>query len=112
MPFDVLLRIVLDEEQFSVSVVESASLVARSYLERGLGIVASISSTAPFVGLFGTVWGIMKAFHMIGLQQEASLAVVAPGISEALVNTALGLFCSYSGCIFLQLSFEKAGCYS
>ncbi|HDD52952.1 MAG TPA: Tol-Pal system subunit TolQ, partial [Thermosulfidibacter takaii] len=47
---------------------------------------------APFIGLFGTVWGIINAFQQIGLQGSASLAVVAPGISEALVTTALGLF--------------------
>lgn len=59
---------------------------------RGTGILATIGATAPFVGLFGTVWGIMNSFFQIGQQQNSSLAVVAPGISEALFATALGLF--------------------
>lgn len=59
---------------------------------RGIGLVASVGSTAPFVGLFGTVWGIMSAFSSLGNVQQATLAMVAPGISEALVTTAIGLF--------------------
>jgi biopolymer transport protein TolQ len=51
-----------------------------------------VGSTAPFIGLFGTVWGIMNSFFQIGQQQNSSLAVVAPGISEALFATAIGLF--------------------
>jgi biopolymer transport protein TolQ len=57
-----------------------------------LGFLASTGSVAPFVGLFGTVWGIMNSFFQIGAQQSASLAVVAPGIAEALFATAIGLF--------------------
>ena len=53
--------------------------------------LASVGSTAPFVGLFGTVWGIMNAFHNIGVTKNTSLAIVAPGIAEALFATALGL---------------------
>jgi len=53
--------------------------------------LATTGNTAPFIGLFGTVWGIMNSFHGIGLKGSASLAVVAPGISEALVATAAGL---------------------
>lgn len=53
--------------------------------------LATVGNTAPFIGLFGTVWGIMNSFHNIGLTQSASLAAVAPGISEALVATAAGL---------------------
>ncbi len=53
--------------------------------------LATVGNTAPFIGLFGTVWGIMTSFHNIGLTQSASLAAVAPGISEALVATAAGL---------------------
>ncbi|MEJ2700003.1 MAG: MotA/TolQ/ExbB proton channel family protein, partial [Desulfuromonadales bacterium] len=56
-----------------------------------LTFLATTGSTAPFIGLFGTVWGIMTAFHGIGQSGSASLAAVAPGISEALVATALGL---------------------
>ena len=57
-----------------------------------LTFLATVGSVAPFVGLFGTVWGIMNSFFQIGVQQNSSLAVVAPGISEALFATAIGLF--------------------
>jgi biopolymer transport protein TolQ len=60
-------------------------------LEKYLTFLATTGSTAPFIGLFGTVWGIMDAFHGIGATGSASLAVVAPGISEALIATAIGL---------------------
>ncbi|CAH0351892.1 protein TolQ [soil metagenome] len=57
-----------------------------------LNILATVGSVAPFVGLFGTVWGIMRAFTSIAAEQNSSLAVVAPGIAEALFATAIGLF--------------------
>ena len=60
-------------------------------LERALTFLATTGSSTPFIGLFGTVWGIMNAFRSIGLSGSASLAVVAPGISEALIATAVGL---------------------
>jgi biopolymer transport protein TolQ len=60
-------------------------------LEKFLPFLATTGSTAPFIGLFGTVWGIMDSFHAIGQTGSASLAVVAPGISEALIATAIGL---------------------
>ncbi|HRO15977.1 MAG TPA: protein TolQ [Paracoccus sp. (in: a-proteobacteria)] len=60
-------------------------------LTRGLPFLATVGSTAPFIGLFGTVWGIKTAFEGIALSQNTSLAVVAPGIAEALLATALGL---------------------
>ncbi|MCC7258974.1 MAG: protein TolQ [Gammaproteobacteria bacterium] len=61
-------------------------------LERNLATLATIGSTSPYVGLFGTVWGIMNSFRAIGTVQSATLAMVAPGISEALIATAMGLF--------------------
>ena len=61
-------------------------------LEHGLSMLATIGSTSPYVGLFGTVWGIMGAFHGLGDVQQATLQTVAPHISEALIATALGLF--------------------
>jgi biopolymer transport protein TolQ len=61
-------------------------------LESGLGNLATIGSVGPYVGLFGTVWGIMSAFSSLGNVQQATLAAVAPGIAEALVATAFGLF--------------------
>ena len=60
-------------------------------LERGMNFLASIGSVSPFVGLFGTVWGIMNSFTSIAESKNTSLAVVAPGIAEALFATALGL---------------------
>ncbi|MBW2108189.1 MAG: protein TolQ [Deltaproteobacteria bacterium] len=65
--------------------------VERTGLNKAVPFLATTGNTAPFVGLFGTVWGIMNAFRGIGLKGSASLAVVAPGISEALVATAAGL---------------------
>jgi biopolymer transport protein TolQ len=62
-----------------------------SQLESRLTVLATTGSTGPFIGLFGTVWGIMGSFRQIGAMKSASLAVVAPGISEALVATAIGL---------------------
>ena len=66
-----------------------ASELAR--LQNSLSVLATTANTAPFIGLFGTVWGIMHSFHAIGMLKTASLATVAPGISEALVATAIGL---------------------
>ncbi|MBR4742324.1 MAG: MotA/TolQ/ExbB proton channel family protein, partial [Desulfovibrio sp.] len=66
-----------------------ASELAR--LQNSLSILATTANTAPFIGLFGTVWGIMHSFHSIGMLKTASLATVAPGISEALIATAIGL---------------------
>ena len=61
-------------------------------LERNLAMLATIGSTSPYVGLFGTVWGIMNSFTQLGNVKHATLAMVAPGIAEALVATAMGLF--------------------
>jgi len=71
--------------------LQRASVVEMGRMENYLGILATIAAVSPFVGLFGTVWGIIDAFHGIGTAGNASLATVAPGISEALVATALGL---------------------
>jgi len=60
-------------------------------LTKSLSFLATCANATPFIGLFGTVWGIMHSFHSIGLQQSAALASVAPGISEALIATAIGL---------------------
>ncbi len=67
---------------------------------RGLSILATIGATAPFVGLFGTVWGIMTAFTDIAREQQTNLAVVAPGIAEALFATALGLIAAIPAVVF------------
>jgi biopolymer transport protein TolQ len=69
-------------------------------LERRLTFLATVGSTAPFVGLFGTVWGIMTSFQAIATTNNTSLAVVAPGIAEALFATALGLLAAIPAVIF------------
>jgi biopolymer transport protein TolQ len=69
-------------------------------LQSGLSVLATVGSTAPFVGLFGTVWGIMTAFIEIAEQQSTNLAVVAPGIAEALLATGLGLLAAIPAVIF------------
>jgi len=69
-------------------------------LQKGLSVLATVGSTAPFIGLFGTVWGIMNAFIEIAEQQNTNLAVVAPGIAEALLATGLGLLAAIPAVIF------------
>jgi len=76
-----------------------------------LGFLASTGSVAPFVGLFGTVWGIMNSFFQIGAQQSASLAVVAPGIAEALFATAIGLFAAIPAVIAYNRFSNKVNQY-
>jgi len=78
----------MDNLKRSIRKAESQEI---SELGSSLSFLATTGSAAPFIGLFGTVWGIMSSFHDIGLRGSASLAVVAPGISEALVATAAGL---------------------
>lgn len=69
-------------------------------LQKGIQVLATVGSTAPFVGLFGTVWGIMNSFVAIAGEQNTNLAVVAPGIAEALLATALGLLAAIPAVIF------------
>ena len=79
-------------------------------LEGNLALLATIGSTSPYVGLFGTVWGIMNAFISIGSMKQASLAAVAPGIAEALIATAMGLFAAIPAVIaynFFTRSLER-----
>ncbi len=73
-------------------VLKKTMTIETNRLEKGIAFLATTGNTAPFVGLFGTVWGIMNSFRGIGVKGAASLAVVAPGISEALIATAMGLF--------------------
>jgi biopolymer transport protein TolQ len=72
-------------------VLDTAIAEQSERLERNLALLATVGSAAPFVGLFGTVWGIMNSFQSIAAQESTSLSVVAPGIAEALFATALGL---------------------
>ncbi len=78
-------------------------------LTGGLGFLATVGATAPFVGLFGTVWGIKHSFEQIALEQNTSLVVVAPGIAEALLATGLGLLAAIPAVIFYnKLSGDSA----
>jgi len=72
-------------------------------MTRGTGVLATIGATAPFVGLFGTVWGIMNSFINISKQHTTNLAVVAPGIAEALLATALGLFAAIPAVVIYNM---------
>ncbi|MDX2315957.1 MAG: MotA/TolQ/ExbB proton channel family protein, partial [Gammaproteobacteria bacterium] len=69
-----------------------ATMREEEQLERHLAFLASVGSTSPYIGLFGTVWGIMHSFRGLANATQATLATVAPGISEALIATAMGLF--------------------
>ena len=83
--------------------LERAIGVEMSRLTRSMTFLATTASACPFIGLFGTVWGIMQSFRAIGLTGSTSIAAVAPGISEALVNTAAGLAAAIPGDDLLQL---------
>ncbi len=82
-----------------MAIVEGAQRIMRvnlnreaDSLETSLQFLATVGSTSPYIGLFGTVWGIMNSFRALGNVQQATLAMVAPGIAEALIATAMGLF--------------------
>lgn len=99
------------EKTLNWEIIEKTSKKASIFLVRnlrkGLPFLATTASSTPFIGLFGTVWGIMTAFHKIGIAQSANLAVVAPGISEALINTAAGLAVAIPALIFYNLFTSK-----
>jgi biopolymer transport protein TolQ len=79
----------LNERMSSVLEVNIEKQIVK--IEKGFTFLATVGSTAPFIGLFGTVWGIMNSFQSIAISRNTSLAIVAPGIAEALFATALGL---------------------
>ena len=81
-------------------------------LERSLGFLATVGSTAPFIGLFGTVWGIMNSFSAIAARHDTTLAVVAPGIAEALFATAMGLLAAIPAVIFYNRFVNEIGRYN
>jgi len=80
---------VMDGAQRSMRVTQSREI---EFLETNLSFLATVGSTSPYIGLFGTVWGIMNSFIALGAVKQATLAMVAPGIAEALIATAMGLF--------------------
>ena len=80
-------------------------------IKRGTGLLASVGSTGPFIGLFGTVWGIMNSFIGISKAQTTNLAVVAPGIAEALLATAVGLFAAIPAVLIYNHLARSTGSY-
>jgi biopolymer transport protein TolQ len=80
-------------------------------IERKLGMLATIGSVSPFIGLFGTVWGIMNSFSAIAARHDTTLAVVAPGIAEALFTTAMGLLAAIPAVIFYNRFVAEIGRY-
>jgi len=91
--------------------LERLELAAGRQIGRGMGVLASIGATAPFVGLFGTVWGIMNSFIGISNAHTTNLAVVAPGIAEALLATALGLFAAIPAVVIYNVFSRQIGGY-
>ncbi len=81
-------------------------------IEGQIGFLATVANTAPFVGLFGTVWGIMNSFAAIAARHDTTLAVVAPGIAEALFATAMGLLAAIPAAIFYNRYVSEIGRYS
>ena len=90
------------------------TIIAResARVEAGLGALAIVATASPFVGLFGTVWGIMRSFQAIAIQKNTSLAIVAPSIAEALFATAVGLAAAIPAYIAYNAFSTAAGTYS
>jgi biopolymer transport protein ExbB len=118
-PMAALVRTALDEMQASADsdaehlkeriawLLQRVEAAAGRRIGRGLGLIATVGATAPFVGLFGTVWGIMNSFIGISNAHTTNLAVVAPGIAEALLATALGLFAAIPAVVIYN-AFARA----
>jgi biopolymer transport protein ExbB len=94
-----------------VLLLERLQAAASRHVGRGMGVLASIGATAPFVGLFGTVWGIMNSFIGISQAHTTNLAVVAPGIAEALLATALGLVAAIPAVVIYNVFARAIGGY-
>lgn len=93
------------------SLLTRADAAAASRLRRGTGVLATIGAIAPFVGLFGTVWGIMNSFVGIAESRSSNLAVVAPGIAEALLATAIGLIAAIPAVVIYNLFTRRIAIY-
>jgi biopolymer transport protein ExbB len=91
--------------------LERIEAAARQRIVRGTGVLATIGATAPFVGLFGTVWGIMNSFIGISEAHTTNLAVVAPGIAEALLATAAGLVAAIPAVVIYNLFARATAVY-
>ena len=122
-PVPRLVRTALHETQISANgdpealkervswLLERVEASSSRRIGRGMGLLASIGATAPFVGLFGTVWGIMNSFIGISNAHTTNLAVVAPGIAEALLATALGLFAAIPAVVIYNAFARSIGGY-
>jgi biopolymer transport protein ExbB len=105
---------VLEHEGIKERVASRLERLEASYgrrISRGTGVLATIGATAPFVGLFGTVWGIMNSFIGISKSHTTNLAVVAPGIAEALLATALGLAAAIPAVVIYNLFARSTAAY-
>ena len=108
------------ERQDTLDLIESnvaralakATRIEADSIQRFNGLLANIASSAPFIGLFGTVWGIMTAFIDINIKGSSSLATVAPGIAEALIATAMGLFAAIPAVLFFNYFVAKGKNFS
>ena len=96
---------VMDNTQRAMQIAEND---IQDQLEQPLGLLMTIGSMSPFVGIFGTVWGVMTAFQALGAVHQASIAMVAPGISEALITTAIGLFTAIPAAVFYNRFVQEA----
>ena len=94
------------DKAMSVTILREVDVI-----EKNLGMLATIGSVSPFVGLFGTVWGIMNSFSAIAARHDTTLAVVAPGIAEALFATAMGLLAAIPAVIFYNRFVAEIGRY-
>ena len=99
----------IDLHEWITMSLQRATEAVNGKLSNGLAFLATVSSTSPYVGLFGTVWGIMSAFYSLGNVQSATIAVVAPHISEALIATAMGLFAAIPAGIFFNRYADQVG---
>ncbi len=90
----------VDLQERMTTMLETGIEKQMSKISKGYTFLATVGSTAPFIGLFGTVWGIMNSFQSIAISRNTSLAIVAPGIAEALFATALGLLAAIPAVIF------------
>jgi len=102
----------VDLHERMTTMLETGIEKQMSKISKGYTFLATVGSTAPFIGLFGTVWGIMNSFQSIAISRNTSLAIVAPGIAEALFATALGLLAAIPAVIAYNKFNNDSGLYS
>ena len=102
----------VDLHERMTTMLETGIEKQMSKISKGYTFLATVGSTAPFIGLFGTVWGIMNSFQSIAISRNTSLAIVAPGIAEALFATALGLLAAIPAVIAYNKFINDSGLYT